>query len=243
MAPERTYTYPYPRPSVTVDCVVFGFDASDVEDPLKVLLIRRKDNPFKGRWALPGGFVNVQDDADQGEDLEAAARRELAEETSIEVDYLEQLYTFGAPKRDPRGRVISVAYLALVRRADHEAHAGSDASDAVWTSCRLDSTRLAFDHDRILAVATERLRTKVRYAPIGFNLLPEVFTLSELRRLYEGLLGRKIDPSNFRKKMLTTGVVIETGDTRSGQHRPSPLFRFDPEAYEKSVREGFNFEV
>lgn len=208
-----------------------------------MLLVRRKEPPHKGRWALPGGFVTVRDDGDQGEDLEAAARRELAEETHVEVEYLEQLYTFGTPKRDPRGRVISVAYLALVRRADHEAHAGSDASEAVWVSAHPAPKDLAFDHGRILEVATERLHAKVRYAPIGFNLLPEEFALADLRRLYESLLGRRIDPSNFRKRMLATGIVTETGKFRDGQHRPSPLFRFDQQAYDKAVRAGFNFEI
>lgn len=240
------FSYDHARPGVAVDCVVFGFDPKDdVVSPLKVLLVCRGKEPFRGQWALPGGFVHVSDDGDQGEDLEAAARRELREETGIEVDYLEQLYTFGAPHRDPRTRVISVAYFALVRSRAHVAHAGSDASEAAWLPVRAFTSEplMAFDHQHILLTAYDRLRAKVRYAPLGFNLLPASFTLSELRVLYETLLGRKLDPSNFRKKMLATGVLSETGSSRGGQHRPAPLYRFNKRAYDKAVREGFNFEV
>src|SRR5512143_1845182 len=161
------YTYQYPRAALTVDCVVFGFDEGD----LKVLLIERGLEPFKGRWALPGGFVRV------GETLDAAARRELQEEAGLSNVFLEQLYTFGALDRDPRERVVSVAYYALVKLSEHAARAATDAANARWFSVSR-APRLAFDHARILETAVERLKSKVRYQPIGFELLPPKFTLS-----------------------------------------------------------------
>src|SRR5437660_12791674 len=158
------FTYQYPRSALTVDCVVFGFD----EGELKVLLIERALEPFKGKWALPGGFVRVD------ETLDEAARRELEEEAGLRNVFLEQLYTFGAVDRDPRERVVSVAYYALVKLADHRIHAATDASDAAWFTVS-EAKSLAFDHERILAVALERLKNKVRYQPIGFELLPPQF--------------------------------------------------------------------
>jgi len=240
------YSYEFPRPSLTVDCVVFGFDPNDATDPLKVLLIQRKDEPFINHWALPGGFVEVSDvTGEQGESLEEAAKRELEEETNIRLAYLEQLYTFGTPGRDPRGRVVSVAYFALVRTADYKPVGGSDASLAIWMGVEkaLGRLPLAFDHKDILNTAVTRLRAKIRYAPIGFNLLPPKFTLSDLRVLYEGILGRKLDPSNFRKRVLATGILKETGQAQRGQHRPAPYYRFNKEAYKEAVRDGFNFEI
>jgi 8-oxo-dGTP diphosphatase len=235
------HTYKYPRPSVTVDCVVFGLNG---DRNLRVLLIKRADEPFRGRLALPGGFVNVSDSGSQGEDLETAARRELEEETGVTPDHLEQLATFGAPGRDPRGRVMSVAYMTLVRSTDHEAKAGSDASEAEWVLVADALLQpLAFDHAEILRTAVTRLRGKVRYTPIGFNLIPQHFTLAELRLVYEAILGRKLDPANFQKKALALGVLTETGQTRKGQHRPAKLYRFDRRAYERAVRDGFNFEL
>jgi 8-oxo-dGTP diphosphatase len=235
------HTYEYPRPSVTVDCVVFGFNG---ERRLKVLLIRRAEPPFKGKQALPGGFVNVSDKGDQGESLEDAARRELAEETGVEIAYLEQLYTFGAPGRDPRGRVIDVAYFALVRSEEHAAHAGSDAASASWVDLQdALKQKLAFDHSDVLAMASRRLRAKVRYAPIGFNLLPREFTIADIRALYEATLGRKLDVSNFHKRILATEILEPTGGVREGAHRPAALFKFNRKAYDKAMRDGFNFEV
>src|SRR5947207_12374658 len=153
------YSYQYPRAALTVDCVVFGFD----EGKLKVLLIERALEPFKGRWALPGGFVRL------AETLDEAARRELLEETGLKNVFLEQLYTFGAVERDPRERVVTVAYYALVKLSDHRIKAATDARDAAWFAVS-EATNLAFDHERILAVALERLQNKVRYQPIGFEL-------------------------------------------------------------------------
>jgi 8-oxo-dGTP diphosphatase len=249
-----TFTYAYPRPAVTVDCVVFGIEARAGEAggrlDCKVLVIQRKGDPFRGRWALPGGFVEVSDSGNQGEDLEAAARRELEEETGLVVGYLEQLYTFGAPGRDPRGRTISVAYFALVRSTDHVTRAGSDAADARWIALptsghggSAEGTPLAFDHDEILRMAVLRLKTKVRYAPIGFNLLPPRFTLTDLQRLYEAVLGRELDKRNFRKRILAMGVLSEAGMQENVPHRAAALYRFDKRAYDRAVKQGFHFEI
>ena len=237
-----SFTYDFPRPSVTVDCIILGFDAEDETPVLRVLLIKRADEPFKGMWAIPGGFVETSDIDGQGESIDEAARRELREETGITVAYLEQLYTFGTPGRDPRGRVISVAYMALVHQ--QEVIAGSDAAEAQWFAVEdaLDHGKLAFDHRDILKLAVQRLQGKVRYAPIGFNLLPTKFTLKELQKLYEVILMRDLDKGNFRKKMLAMGILVEAG-TQDTKYRASKLYRFDKRAYDKAVKEGFNFEI
>jgi len=227
------HTYEYPRPALTVDCVVFGLDEQD----LKVLLVRRGLPPFEGRWALPGGFVRME------ETLDDAARRELREETGLKDVYLEQLYTFGDVRRDPRGRVVSVAYYALVNLADHRVQAATDASDAAWFAAT-DLPRLAFDHDRILDAASQRLKGKVRYQPIGFELLPEKFTLSQLQRLYETVLERPLDKRNFRKKILSMGVLVETDEVQQDvAHRAARLYRFDEDKYRRLRKKGFNFEI
>ena len=184
-----SYTYKHPHPAVTVDGVVFGFDDAD----LKLLLIKRKIEPFQGQWALPGGFVLEQ------EGLEEAARRELADETGITRLYLEQLYSFGEPSRDPRERVISIAYYALVKLADHRVRAASDAQEVAWFPVA-ELPSLAFDHEKIVEVGLRRLKAKVRYEPIGFELLPEKFTLGELQRLYETVLEQNLDKRNFRRR-------------------------------------------
>jgi 8-oxo-dGTP diphosphatase len=236
------YTYEYPRPAVTVDCIIFGLDSGS---QLKVLLVQRAQDPFQGYWALPGGFVEME------EDLEIAALRELEEETGVRDVFIEQLFTFGAPGRDPRGRVISVSYYALVNLAEHPVSAGSDAHLADWFP--LDALPpLAFDHHRILTVAIERLRAKVRYQPIGFELLPEQFTLSQLQALYETILGvDELNKRNFRTRILRMGVLREVGKQEGVAHRPATLYAFDKEKYEQLVREryqdllrrGVDFEV
>lgn len=227
------YTYKYPRAALTVDAVVFGFDSRD----LKVLLIRRGLAPFLGRWALPGGFVHVD------ETLDAAIKRELREETGLTRVFLEQLYTFSDLKRDPRERVISVAYYALVKLSDHRVKAATDASDARWHSITALPS-LAFDHSKIFNMALERLRGKLRHHPIGFELLPEKFTLTELQHLYEVVLGRPLDKRNFRKKVLSFSLLQPLDETKQeGAHRPAQLFRFDPEHYTKLTQQGFNFEL
>ena len=228
-----SYTYEYPRPSVTVDCVVFGIDEGD----LKVLLIQRQLEPFAHGWALPGGFVLME------ESLDDAAMRELREETGLHRVFLEQLYTFGDPRRDPRGRVITVAYYALVNLADHKLQAATDAENVGWFAAS-DLPTLAFDHAGIVEVARERLRGKVRYAPIGFELLPPKFTLTQLQRLYEIVLERELDKRNFRKKVLGMGLLEETDEVEKDvAHRAARLYRFDRRKYKKLTRQGFNFAI
>lgn len=227
------FSYEYPRAALTVDCVVFGFDEAE----LKVLLIQRALEPFKDKWALPGGFVRVN------ETLDEAARRELAEEAGLENLFLEQLYSFGTVDRDPRERVVSVAYYALVKLSDHRAKAATDAANAEWFPIS-KVPKLAFDHGEILATALERLKGKVRYQPIGFELLPPKFTLSQLQHLYESILEGELDKRNFRKKVLGIGLLVPLKETlMAGRHRPAQLFRFDADKYEKLKKRGFNFEL
>jgi 8-oxo-dGTP diphosphatase len=226
-------TYEYSRPALTVDAVVFGLDDED----LKVLLIRRGLEPFQGKWALPGGFVRVE------ESLEEAVRRELQEETGIAQLFLEQLYTFGAVDRDPRERVVTVAYYALVKLSDHRIKAATDARDAAWFAVS-DARGLAFDHDRILAAALERLKGKVRYQPIGFELLPPQFTLSQLQRLYETVLETPLDKRNFRKKILGMDFLVALDEVQKDvAHRAARLYRFDRKKYQQLQKRGFNFEI
>lgn len=227
------FTYKHPHPAVTVDCAVFGFDDAD----LKLLLIQRNVDPFKGRWALPGGFVRP------AESLDAAARRELNEETGINELYLEQLYSFGDPDRDPRERVISIAYYALVKLADHVLRAATDAQDVAWFPVA-ELPPLAFDHDKIVEIALRRLKAKVRYEPIGFELLPEKFTLGELQRLYEAVLETAIDKRNFRKKILGTELIDPLDEyQRDVAHRAAQYYRFNRARYEHFKKRGFNFEI
>jgi 8-oxo-dGTP diphosphatase len=228
-----SYTYEHPHPAVTVDCAVFGHDEGD----LKILLIQRGVAPFKGRWALPGGFVRMD------ENLEDAARRELQEETGLTDLFLEQLFTFGEPKRDPRERVISVAYYALVTLAGHALQATSDAAKVAWFSIA-DLPPLAFDHEQIVGVALRRLQGKVRYEPIGFELLPTKFTLSQLQRLYETILEQPLDKRNFRKKILAMGLLADTGEIQQDvAHRAARLYRFDERKDKRLAKAGFNFEL
>ncbi|CAN5465116.1 NUDIX domain-containing protein [soil metagenome] len=227
-----TYVYDHPRPAVTVDIILFTFHDAD----LKLLLVQRKGEPFKGKWALPGGFVQVD------EDLDTAALRELAEETNVSDVYLEQLYTFGEPDRDPRTRVITVAYFALLsadQSAQLNVQSNSDASDARWWSM-YDLPELAFDHARILQYALQRLRWKLEWTALGFLLLPAEFTLSELQKVYETVLNEPLDKRNFRRKMQATDVLEETGNIREGDHRPAKLYRFTAKAIElEQVRRRF----
>jgi len=223
----------YKKPGVTVDCVVFGLD----EEDLKIILIERGLEPFKGRWALPGGFVHID------ESLEAAAMRELREETGVENVFLEQLYTFGDVDRDPRERVISVAYYALVNLSGHKIKAATDARSAAWFSVD-DIPKLAFDHNRIFDVALKRLRGKVRYEPIGFELLPEKFTLGQLQRMYEKILEQDIDKRNFRKKILGMELLKELDEVQMDvAHRAARLYKFDERKYRQLKEKGFNFEI
>ena len=228
-----SYTYEYARAALTVDCIVFGLD----DEELKVLLIQRGIEPFEGCWALPGGFVHVDESVDE------AARRELREETGVADVFLEQLYTFGAVDRDPRERVVSVAYYALINLSDHRLTADTDAKNAAWFSI-YDVPELAFDHAHILEMAHERLRGKIRYQPIGFELLPPKFTLTQLQRLYEKILDTTLDKRNFRKKILKMGILEGLDEVETDvAHRAAQLYRFDADAYKEKIQSGFNFEL
>jgi 8-oxo-dGTP diphosphatase len=208
----------YRYPAISVDVVIFTLR----EDDLQVLLVQRKHPPFAGRWAIPGGFVEIN------ESLEAAARRELKEETGIHDVYLEQLYTFGEPKRDPRGRVVTVAYLALVP-APLAVEAGDDASDARWWSA-YKLPLLAFDHAKILRYGLQRLRYKLEYTAAGFQLLPPSFTLTEIQKAYEIVLGEPLDKRNFRRRIAEANVLEETGALTMSRGRPAKLYRFRDDA-------------
>ncbi len=213
----------YERPSVTVDVIMMSLRQRD----LQVLLVKRRSWPYEGMWAIPGGFVNMD------ESLENAAKRELQEETDVQDVYLEQLYTFGDPGRDPRTRVITVVYFALLDSDRLQVKAADDAADVGWFSV-YNLPPLAFDHDKILEYALNRLRGKLDYTTIAFNLLPEQFTLRELQRVYEIILHKKLDKRNFRKKILLTGILEDTGAKKmEGTHRPARLYRFNPEAEAK----------
>ncbi len=209
----------YPRPSVTVDVIIFTLREND----LQALLVKRGHPPFEGMWAIPGGFVGID------ESLEEAALRELEEETGVRDVYLEQLYTFGNPGRDPRGRVITVAYFALVPATAVQPRPGDDAAEARWWSV-YHLPPLAFDHADILAYALKRLRYKLEYTAVGFELLPETFTLRELQTAYEIILGEKLDKRNFRRKIIGAGVIEETREYRVGEGRPAKLYRFRADA-------------
>ena len=209
------YQYKYPHPAVTVDMVAFSID----QNRLKVLLIRRSSTPFKGKWALPGGFVEMN------EDLDVAAARELAEETGIRNVYHEQLHAFGSPKRDPRERVITIAYLAAIPRLDMQLRAASDADDARWFDIN-NLPRLAFDHADILEMAQKRLTTKSDYSTIFFEFLPAEFTLPEVQNVFEIIRQQKFDKRNFRKWLLKTAHIEATGKFRHlGAQRPARLYR------------------
>lgn len=229
-----TYTYEYPRPALTVDCVVFGWDG----ERLKILLIQRKEAPFQNSWALPGGFVQMD------EELEDAARRELKEETDLSGMFLEQLFTFGTPLRDPRGRVVTVAYYALINLHRHEApKGGTDAKAAAWFPIK-GLPNLAFDHAQILDHALERLKGKIVYQPIGFELLPEKFSFSQLQHLYETILGEAFDRRNFRKKMLSLAVLDELDEYAQGvPHRAARLYAFNEDKYRQLEKTGFQFKI
>lgn len=215
-----SYNYAYPHPAVTTDIVVFTVE----NNKLRVLLIQRKFDPHQGSWALPGGFLDID------ESIDACAARELKEETGLEDIFLEQLYTFGKPDRDSRERVISVAYYALMPLQGVELKSGSDAADARWFD--IDALpKLAFDHDEIIKLARERLTAKMDYSTLGLMFMPQSFTLSEVQSLYEIVSGQERDKRNFRKWLLGLDCVIETGEKKSvGAHRPAMLYRLkDPD--------------
>jgi len=223
----------YFKAALTVDNVIFGFDEGD----LKVLLIKRNEEPFIDKWALPGYFVDPQ------EDLDDAANRVLSELTGITKVYLEQVQTFGKVDRHPLGRVITVAYFSLVKIQDYTLQASSIADKIKWHDIS-KIRELAFDHNEVLEACLTRLKKLVRSRPIGFELLPLQFTLTELQHLYEAILNTQLDKRNFRKKILAMNLLVDLKITQEGvAHRPARLYKFDRERYEKFLSEGFNFEI
>lgn len=227
---EGNFVYKYPHPAVTTDCVIFGFDGQQ----LKVLLVERGIEPYKGHWAFPGGFLKMDETAEEG------ALRELKEETGLETAYIEQLGAFSDVKRDPRERVITIAFYALVNIT--EVKGGDDAADARWFRID-DMPLLAFDHDHILRVAQKRLKEQIHFNPIGFELLPEVFTMPQLQALYEAILEVKFDRRNFSRKLLTLGLLdmADPDQKRNGTRTPV-LYRFNAEKYQEMKQRGFRLE-
>ena len=227
---EKIYSYKYPHPAVATDCVIFGFDGVSI----RVLLIERGIEPYRGRWAFPGGFMKIDETAGE------CARRELEEETGLKEALVEQFYTFTDVHRDPRERVLSIAHYALVRLS--EVRGGDDAANARWFA--LDEIpSLAFDHDRILRMALDKLKERICFEPVGFELLPEVFTMSELQNLYEAILGVKFDRRNFYNKMLKLGILSEVEKRPQGiPTRVANKYRFNATSYFELKQKGFRLE-
>lgn len=225
------YCYKYPRPSVTTDCVIFGYD----NEELTVLLIQRGLPPFEGFWAFPGGFLQMDEDAITG------AKRELKEETGFETDAIEQFGTFSDVNRDPRGRVITIAHYALVRKT--EVCSGDDAAAARWFPIN-NLPPLAFDHEKIFQNALRTLKEKIHFKPVGFELLPETFSMSQLQCLYESILNIKFDRRNFAAKMLKVGVIVPISSEESKHEnvRLPKLYRFHEEHYQQLKSTGFHLE-
>lgn len=227
---EQNFCYKYPHPAVTADCVIFGFDGVGI----KVLLIQRGIEPYKGKWAFPGGFMQID------ETIEECAKRELEEETGLKASSVEQFHTFSDVNRDPRERVITVAHYALVRL--EEVKGGDDARSAQWFAMN-EIPSLAFDHDRILRIAVNRLKERICFEPIGFELLPEIFTMSALQNLYESILEVKFDRRNFYNKMLKLGILSEAEARPKDASRRTPTkYRFNANKYAELKQKGFRLE-
>ena len=220
------YTYKYPHPAVTTDCIVFGFDGTK----LNLLLINRGIEPYKGSWALPGGFMKIDETAEQG------ALRELQEETGVKDIYIEQLQAFTAVDRDPRERVMTIAFMAFVRQEKYEVIAGDDA--AQWFPVN-SLPQLAFDHNEIITLALDKLRWKMTYEPLAFRLLNKTFTISQLQTIYEVVFDKKFDRRNFHKKLTSLGYIIPTDEQQKTIGRPSTLYTFDERKY-REVAENRN---
>ena len=212
------FSYKYPRPAVTTDCVIFGFDGKQ----LHILLIERSRDPYKGTWALPGGFLEMDETAEEG------AARELYEETHVKDVFLEQFHVFSAVNRDPRERVITIAFYALIRQCDYQILAGDDAARACWFEVD-ELPPLAFDHDEIISKAREHLKIKLKVSPIAFRLLDEQFTMGELQRVYELISGRTYDRQNFYRQAMVSGLLENINEKESS---PTQLFRFNDQCYE-----------
>ena len=221
------------RSAFSVDSVVFGFDEGD----LKVLLIYRGTEPYQGTWALPGDLVRLD------EDLDESVRRVLKDLTGMGNIYMEQIHTFGRVDRHPLGRVITVSYMSLVKISDYKLNPSSWAKDAKWHSVN-NIPKLPFDHNEILDFAMEKLKEKVRRQPIGFELLPREFSITELQHLYECVLGINLDKRNFRKKLSSMNLLVDSGVSQNAvAHRPARLYRFDRKKYNTLIKKGFSFEI
>jgi|SRR5258708_6711358 8-oxo-dGTP diphosphatase len=229
---KKAYCYEWPRPGVTVDIALFTVSGEVTDLRLQVLLIERDEKPWRGMWALPGGFVR------DNEDLNAAALRELDEETGIPGATLEQVEAVGTPGRDTRGHIVTVVYVGLTAGDRHMLKPRGDARQACWfdVSAAKPLPQLAFDHSELLERALRHLRRRLAEAPVCFELLPETFTLSELQALTEAILGSSLDRRNFRRKVLETGLVAPADGLREGSHRPARLFRFVPESFQTRNR-------
>ncbi|EJL64314.1 NUDIX hydrolase [Flavobacterium sp. CF136] len=218
--------------AITIDCVIFGFDKGSLE----VLLVQHGEGISKGKWGLPGGWINKKESTDD------AAHRLLNELTALDHIYLEQLKAFGNPDRFPLRRVITIGYYALIKREDYNIKAGFTASDAKWYKIN-EIPDLIYDHNEILAYSLQHLRNRVKQTPIGFNLLPEKFTLLQLMHLYEEILGIEMDKSNFRRKILHMKLLVALDEKQQDvSHRAAKLYKFDSEIYKKLTEKGFNFE-
>jgi 8-oxo-dGTP diphosphatase len=232
MGTTKKYSYKYPHPAVTTDSVIFGFDGSN----LNVLLIERGIEPYKGRWAFPGGFIRMEETAEEG------ARRELREETGVENVFMEQLQAFSGINRDPRERVITIAFYALIKQSDYQVIGGDDASKAHWFRLH-EIPELAFDHDSILRVAMSHLKQKIHFEPIGFELLSDKFTMTQLQSLYESILEIRFDRRNFYKKMLSMDYIVPLDEKMSNTtHRAARYFSFNREKYQELKEKGFRLE-
>lgn len=218
--------------SITIDCTIFGFENGSLE----VLLVKHAEGISKGRWGLPGGWIQEK------ESIDAAAHRLLRELTGLENIFLEQLKAFGEPDRFPLGRVITVGYYALVKRENYSVKAGFTASEAKWFKIK-EVPPLIYDHDDILNYSIKNLRKRVRQAPIGFNLLPEKFTLLQLMQLYEEILDVEMDKPNFRRKILKMKLLLDLDEKQQDvSHRAAKLYKFDDRIYRQLTEKGFNFE-
>lgn len=219
--------------NLSINCVVFGFEKGILE----VLLIKRKNNPEKGSWALPGGFVL------KNEDINEAAVRILDETSSVKNIYLEQVQTFGNVDRFPSRRVISIAYFALINPERHSLKPGTDTTDVRWFPIN-SIPQMPFDHNNIFESALVKLRNSARYKPIGFELLPKKFTLTQFQNLYECIMDQKLDKRNFRKKLLSMNLLHKLDEQQQGvPHRAAQLFQFDVKIYNKLKKNGFSFEL
>lgn len=233
MNQKTTFQYEYERPALATDCVIFGFDGGE----LKLLLLKREKEPFENKWALPGGFVYMD------ETTEASAKRILLEKAGIKNVFIEQLYTFSKVDRDPRERIVSVTYFALVNKSQFNLIAGRDTIQAEWHKISA-LPELGFDHSEIVALAVERLKGKVQYQPIGFELLDEKFTLSQLQLLYEAILQTPIDKRNFRKKIIGMGLLKQLDEKEQNvPHKAAFYYSFDKKAYKELTKKGFHFEL